>query len=261
MFFVLSKTVALLLLPSNFLLGLGLAGVGLMMTRCKRDGAFTAAASLVLLAAASLLPVGDLLSHPLENRFPAWDASRGAPDGIVVLGGAIASGLSLEHGEPVIGDSGARIVAMARLANAYPNARIVYSGGDASLLGNEPPETNYVGPLLDYFGIPRARVVLESRSRNTAENAAYTKDLIKPKAGERWLLVTSAQHMPRAIGSFRKIAFPIEAYPVSWRTERTLMSNRTIANRLARVDAATSEWIALFAYWLTGKTAERFPSQ
>jgi uncharacterized SAM-binding protein YcdF (DUF218 family) len=137
----------------------------------------------------------------------------------------------------------------------------VYSGGDASLFGNEPPETNYVGPLLDYFGIPRARVMLESRSRNTAENAAYTKDLIKPKAGERWVLITSAQHMPRAIGSFRKIAFPIEAYPVSWRTERTLMSNRTIANRLARVDAATSEWIALFAYWLTGKTAELFPSQ
>jgi uncharacterized SAM-binding protein YcdF (DUF218 family) len=119
-----------------------------------------------------------------------------------------------------------------------------------------------VGPLLDYFGIPRARVMLESRSRNTAENAAYTKDLIKPKAGERWVLITSAQHMPRAIGSFRKIAFPIEAYPVGWRTERALdlMPNRTIAKRLARVDAATSEWIGLFAYWLTGKTAELFPS-
>jgi len=139
MFFVLSKSLALLFLPSNFLILLGLAGVGLMTTRRKRCGAFMTAASLVLLVAASLLPIGNLLSRPLEERFPSWDASRGAPDGIVVLGGAIASGLSQEHGEPAIGDSGARIVAMARLANAYPNARIVYSGGDASLRIHDPP--------------------------------------------------------------------------------------------------------------------------
>jgi uncharacterized SAM-binding protein YcdF (DUF218 family) len=261
MFFVLSKTLALLFLPSNFLILLGLAGVGLMTTRRKRCGAFMTAASLVLLVAASLLPIGNLLSRPLEERFPSWDASRGAPDGIVVLGGAIASGLSQEHGEPVIGDSGARIVAMARLANAYPNARIVYSGGDASLLGNEPPETNYVGPLLDYFGIPRARVVLESRSRNTAENAAYTKDLMKPKAGERWVLLTSAQHTPRAIGCFRKVAFPVEAYPVGWRAERALdLPDRSFAKGLARLDAAASVWIGLLTYWMTGRTADLFPS-
>ena len=262
MFFVLSKTVALLFLPSNLLILLGLAGVALMMTRRKRIGAYLAAASVTLLAAASVLPIGDLLDRPLEERFPAWDASRGAPDGIVVLGGAIASSLSQDHGQPVIGDSGARVIALARLARAYPNARIVYSGGDASLFGNQPPETNFVGPLLDDLGISKARVTLESRSRNTAENAAYTKDLVTPKRGERWLLVTSARHMPRAIGCFRKVAFPVEAYPVDWRTERVSdpTADRTFAKRLARVDAAASEWIGLLAYWLSGKTSELFPS-
>ena len=170
--------------------------------------------------------------------------------------------LSQDHGEPVIGDSGARIVALAQLARAYPNARIVYSGGDASLFGNGPPETNFVAPLLDDFGISRARVTLESRSRNTAENAAYTKDLISPKPGERWLLVTSAQHMPRAIGCFRKVAFPVEAYPVDWRAGRALdaVPDRSFAKGLARLDATASEWIGLVAYWLTGKTTELFPS-
>jgi len=181
MFFVLSKTLALLFLPSNFLILLGLAGVALMLTRRKGAGAFVAALSIVLLTAASVLPLGDLLGRALEDRFPEWDASRGAPDGIVVLGGAIATGLSQERGKPVIGDSGARIVALAQLARAYPNARIVYSGGDASLFGSEPPETNFAAPLLDYLGISRARVVLESRSRNTAENAGYTKELVTPK--------------------------------------------------------------------------------
>jgi uncharacterized SAM-binding protein YcdF (DUF218 family) len=261
MFFVLSKTLALLFLPSNFLILLGLAGVALMLTRRKGAGAFVAALSIVLLTAASVLPLGDLLGRALEDRFPEWDASRGAPDGIVVLGGAIATGLSQERGKPVIGDSGARIVALAQLARAYPNARIVYSGGDASLFGSEPPETNFAAPLLDYLGISRARVVLESRSRNTAENAAYTKELVTPKPVERWLLVTSALHMPRAIGCFRKVGFSVEAYPVGWRTERTIeLPDRSFAKRLARLDGAASEWIGLLAYWMTGRTANLFPS-
>jgi len=137
----------------------------------------------------------------------------------------------------------------------------VYSGGDASLFGSEPPETNFAAPLLDYLGISRARVVLESRSRNTAENAAYTKELVTPKPVERWLLVTSALHMPRAIGCFRKVGFSVEAYPVGWRTERTIeLPDRSFAKRLARLDGAASEWIGLLAYWMTGRTANLFPS-
>ncbi len=83
---------------------------------------------------------------------------------------------------------------------------------------NEPAEADYLYPLLDSFGVPRERVMLENKSRNTAENAAFTKALVKPKPGERWLLVTSAQHMPRAVGCFRRVGFPVEAYPVDWHT-------------------------------------------
>jgi uncharacterized SAM-binding protein YcdF (DUF218 family) len=262
MFFILSKTVAFLFLPSNLLILLGIAGVVLMATRRKRAGACMAAASLVLLATAGFLPVGGFLIHALESRFPSWDASRGAPDGIIVLGGAIASELSREHGEPVVGGDGSRIFAMAKLARAYPSARIIYSGGDASLLGNQPPEADFVYPLLDNFGIPKSRVTLETRSRNTAENAAYVKDLINPKAGERWLLVTSAQHMPRAIGCFRKVGFSVEAYPVGWITGRTadLVWSRSLSNGLGRLDAAAYEWLGLISYWATGKTTELLPS-
>jgi uncharacterized SAM-binding protein YcdF (DUF218 family) len=160
----------------------------------------------------------------------------------------------------VLDSDGDRIVAMAKLAHAYPNARIVYSGGDASLLGNESAEANFVNQLLDSFGIPRSRVQLEARSRNTVENAVYTKELVKPKAGERWLVVTSARHMPRAIGCFRKAGFPVEAYPVGWTSTNNPMLSRTLAKGLARLDAAAHEWIGLMAYWLTGKTAEFLPS-
>jgi uncharacterized SAM-binding protein YcdF (DUF218 family) len=262
MFFILSKTVAFLILPSNLLIALGLAGLVLMATRWRRMGTRMAMASLLLLAAIGFSPLGGLLTHALENRFPPWDPARGTPDGIVVLGGEISPRLSRERGEPVAAGAAGRIIAIAKLAKVYPNARIVYSGGDASLLGNQAPEANFIYPLFDSFWIARERVLLEARSRNTAENAAFTKDLVKPKPGERWLLVTSAQHMPRAIGCFRRVGFPIEAYPVGWLTgaNADVTPSTIFSSGLTRFDNAVREWIGLFAYWLTGKTAEFLPA-
>lgn len=260
MFFVLSKTVTLLLTPSNLLIALGLIGLVLMTTRWRRAGAVMASASIVLLVVLGFSPLGAMLTQVLENRFPPWDQSRGAPDGIIVLGGEISPRLSRERGEPVFPGEGARIVAMAKLAKSYPNARIVYSGGDASLLGNEAPETDFLYALLDGLGVARSRVALESRSRNTAENAALTKELVQPKPGERWLLVTSAQHMPRAVGCFRRTGFFVEAYPVGWHTGFEIRPGTIFSSGLAQVDSAVREWIGLLAYWVTGKISVLFPA-
>jgi uncharacterized SAM-binding protein YcdF (DUF218 family) len=262
MFFVLSKTVAFLLLPSNFLILLGLLGVVLLATRFKRAGIRLAVASLVLLAVAGFAPIGIVLSHVLENRFPPWNPVRGAPDGIIVLGGAIDPVISLKRHTVALNDSAERVTAIAKLARAYPKARIVYSGGNAALFPQAPPEADFVLPLLESFGIPRDRVTLETRSRNTAENAAFTKALVKPKPGERWLLVTSALHMPRAIGCFRRVGFPVEAYPVDWNTMPRLTSLSpagTLTGGLLRLDEASHEWLGLFAYWLSGRSSALLP--
>ncbi len=109
--------------------------------------------------------------------------------------------------------------------------------------------------------MPRARVVLERRSRNTAENAAFSKDIARPKLGERWLLVTSAVHMPRAIGCFRRAGFAVEAYPVDWRTGASVAftPSRSFAAGLQRTDFAAHEWLGLLAYWASGRTSELLP--
>jgi uncharacterized SAM-binding protein YcdF (DUF218 family) len=261
MFFALSKTVAFLFLPSNLLIILGLAGALLVATRWRRAGLGILVASTALLAAAGFLPIGSALIHILETRFPAWNDARGAPDGIVILGGAISSKLSRAYGRPVIENDSGRIVALAQLVRAYPDARIVYSGGNADFFAPGVPETEFVRPLLEGFGIPRERVILEGRSRNTAENAAFTKELVNPKRTERWLLVTSAVHMPRAIGCFRQAGFQVEAYPVGWRTTQRLeLMEWTLSAGLHRLDLAAYEWIGLLAYRLTGRTAAIFPS-
>ncbi len=127
MFFVLSKTVAGLLLPSSFLILLGLSGVVLLATRFRRTGLRLAVASLVLLAVAGFMPVGMLLAHVLESRFPSWDPARGGPDGIVVLGGAVDPDLSQEWGVPQLTARAERVTVVAELAHTFPKARIVYS--------------------------------------------------------------------------------------------------------------------------------------
>jgi uncharacterized SAM-binding protein YcdF (DUF218 family) len=103
---------------------------------------------------------------------------------------------------------------------------------------------------------------MERRSRNTQENAEFSKALAAPKSGERWLLVTSAYHMPRSVGVFRKAGFAVEPYPVDWRVggPADRWRFRTFAiDGLANLDAGTREWMGLVAYRISGKTSEFFP--
>jgi uncharacterized SAM-binding protein YcdF (DUF218 family) len=262
LFFVLSKTLGVMLLPTNFLIGMGLVGAILMATRFARLGRALAVVSIVLLAICGFLPLGSWLLYPLEQRFPPWDAASGTPDGIIMLGGSIHSDISAERGAPVVRSAADRIIAAAALARRYPNARVVFSGGSANLFANDAREADYAGAIFESLGIAKSRLIMERRSRNTQENAEFSKALAAPKAGERWLLVTSAFHMPRSIGLFRKARFAVEPYPVDWRVggraDLFAVANFAI-DGLIQTDIAVREWIGLLAYRLTGKIDELLP--
>lgn len=250
------------MLPINFLIELGMLSLVLMATRFARLGRWLAATTLVLLALAGFSPLGNLLLYPLESRFPPWDASQGAPDGIIVLGGSVDTDLSAAHHVPVVAHAADRMLAPAELARRYPNARIVFTGGSSNLISTGAKEADYSGPVLENLGIPKQRLILERNSRNTYENAVFTKQLVSPKPNERWLLVTSAFHMPRSMGIFRKIGFDVEAYPVDWRMsgrEDLFRFSNQGADGLSRTDVAVREWIGLVAYRLIGRTSELLP--
>lgn len=260
--FVLSKTLGTALLPINLLVELGILSLVLMATRFAALGRKLAATTLVLLALAAFSPLGNLLLYPLESRFPAWDPSRGAPDGIIVLGGSVDTDLSKAHRTSVVARAADRMLAPAELARRYPDARIVFTGGTANLLSTDAREADYSAPILENLGIPKARLILERDSRNTWENAMFTKQLVAPKPGERWLLVTSAFHMPRSMGIFRKAGFDVEAYPVDWRMggrEDLFSFTNMGADGLGRTEVAMREWIGLVAYRLMGRTGELLP--
>jgi uncharacterized SAM-binding protein YcdF (DUF218 family) len=229
-------------------------------TRFARAGRWLAFVSLVVLAILGFSPVGNALIIPLENRFPPWDATRGPPDGIIVLGGAI-NGAGRAN-EVVLNEGAERLTIVPELARRYPNARILFSGGSGALIGDGEAEAKLALRLLESRGVARGRIIIEDHSRNTVENAIYSKAIAQPNPGERWLLVTSAYHMPRAVGVFRKAGFSVEPHPIDWRThgvEDALHPFAMMSEGLRQTDTAVHEWVGLAVYWLTGRSSELFP--
>ena len=125
--------------------------------------------------------------------------------------------------------------------------RRFWVGHTGALLHDEGSEAPFARRELEDLGIAHDRILLEDRSRNTIENALYSKQIAQPKPGERWLLVTSAYHLPRAIGVFRKVGFAVEPCPVDWRTrgmDDALRPFPTVGDGLRRADTAMREWVA-----------------
>src|SRR6516225_11677196 len=120
MFFTLSKILGFFATPSNLLISIGVLGLILLCTRFTRLASWLIVTSLVLLAVAGLSPLGNAVILPLEERFPPWNPSHGAPEGIVVLGGAISPSVSAARDSVALDEAAERITATAELAHRYP---------------------------------------------------------------------------------------------------------------------------------------------
>jgi uncharacterized SAM-binding protein YcdF (DUF218 family) len=148
------------------------------------------------------------------------------------------------------------------LARRYPTARIIFTGGQGSPVHGEVTEAEVARQLWSALGLAEGRVSYETSARNTWENARLTRNMAQPKPGETWLLVTSASHMPRAMGIFRRIGWPITAWPVNYTTGHSLRDwyDAPFGSRLNQLEWAMHEWVGLLAYRLLGRTDALFPA-
>ena len=155
-----------------------------------------------------------------------------------------------------------RLTAAVALVLRYPQARLIFTGGPSDIWSLGRDEAEDVRSLWLSLGVPDSRMTFENRSRNTFENAIYTRDLAAPKPGEVWLLVTSAAHMPRSAGIFRRAGFAVTPYPVDYQTfgdGRDWQFSLNGLRSLDRLEIALHEWFGLAGYWLTDKTDALFP--
>jgi uncharacterized SAM-binding protein YcdF (DUF218 family) len=258
MIFVASKVFWAVATPGNLLLLLLLAGLLAQALGRRRGFRLALAAGLALLVVA-VLPLGDWLAAPLEARFstPTLPAHI---DGIIVLGGAVESGITRAHGQVALDGSASRITEALAIALRHPEAKLLLSGGDASILPRPGErEADDTRRLFIELGVPPDRILIEDRSRNTFENALFSRAVAAPKPGETWVLVTSAMHMPRAVGCFREVGWNVLPYPVDFRTEARPPLDRVFVYHLNLLDGTAKEWVGLVAYRLLGRIDSIFP--
>ncbi len=262
MFFWLSKILWAMAAPSNLLGGLLVVSAAGLFTRYSgmaRRGLVLAAG---LYVAFGSLPLGLEMLRPLENRFPR-PTQMERLDGIIVLGGGMDEVISANRNLAQLAESGSRMSEAALLARRFPQARVVFTGGSGRMSAQTATEAEAARRFFLEQGLAPERLAFEDRSRNTWENAVLTRELVQPSPGERWALVTSAFHMPRSVGIFRKVGFEVIPFPADYNTLRErvrLTPSYEAGMGLHLLDRAVREYIGLAAYYLTGKTSALFPS-
>ena len=261
MFFYLSKVLWLLVEPGNLLL-IGLVlGTILMWSSWRRTARWLITITAVYALFLAVIPIGGVISADLENRFAKPVRLPADIAGIIVLGGVVDQFISKERGQTSFNSAVERITEFVRLAHKYPRAKLIFSGGSGSLSDQSLKEAHYVGPLLKDLGLDPARVIFEDQSRNTVENARLSKKLAAPGPDDKWLVITSAFHMPRTMGTFRQAGWNVIPFPVDYHTtgRETLDPGFHLVHGLGSLGGGLHEWIGLTFYWLTGRTNEWYP--
>ena len=261
LFFWLSKLTWLVIAPDSLLLLLGLFSWVMWRRGALRVAKASLNLLLVTLLLVALLPVGEWLLYPLENRFPANPQLPHKIDGIMVLGGPESITRSAVWNQVELGDSAERLLAGMALARRHPEAKLVFTSGSGSILYQRYKGADVGKKLFEEQGMDSSRILLERKSRNTYENAAFSKALVKPRSGEIWVLVTTASHMPRSVGIFCQADWPMIPYPVDHHTWRgnLLRLDYGLVGHLNELGLAMYEWVGLVAYKLTGKTTALLP--
>lgn len=260
--FYLSKTFWFLAQPLNFSIFLLALCVLAGWAGWWRLARLTAIVPFLILAFAALTSAGALMLNPLEERFQRPSPAPETVTGIVVLGGGFEGAINLARGGYDVNNGGDRFIEAAVLARRYPEAKIVVSGGTGTVILDGMGDADTSVRLFEALGIDRSRLILEPDSRNTHENALNTRNLVNPGPNDTWLLVTSAFHMPRSMGLFRKVGFAVVPWPVDYRTsgqEGVGVLRDNPLDALGTTTMAIREWCGLIAYKLMGRIDSVFP--
>ncbi len=259
MFFSLAKFVWILANPLNLTLLLLCLATLLIWLGWRRLAGWIVSLLTIALLAIAVLPVGSWLLAPLEEAFATYEPDARPVTGIVLLSGA-AVNLRVSHqmGHAVPGHAAARLVEFMRLAKAYPKAKLLVSGGNTDGAGARP-EAAVIAEYLVSRGIPAARILVEDQSRDTFENAVMSQKLANPAAKDRWLLVTSNWHMPRAMAVFQARGWAVAAAPPVKKTGIDSGLRFNLRSGMRSVGVALHEYIGLLGYWANGRIKSPWP--
>jgi uncharacterized SAM-binding protein YcdF (DUF218 family) len=262
-FFYLSKIIWTVISPDSLFIILLTLCLLLFLLRQTKKATFLLAVLTFCALFLSFFSVGDWMLYPLESRFQHNPDLPEQVDGIIVLGGSVIPVRSVEWQQLETNQFHERLSSFIQLAQLYPDARLVFSGGNASTDEDKPTAAQIAGAYFLKSGISPERLLIENKARNTAENASYSRQLANPQSNETWLLITTAFHMPRAMGVFCQQNWKVIPYPVDHQTlpSKLYQPGFSLIYHANHLVLASHEWLGLLAYYLSGKTQQLFPAQ
>lgn len=261
--FVVSKVFWNLVQPLSLVFLLAALALLLIGLKHLRLAAAALSFALVVLFLTLYTTLGSFLLQTLEARFPRPAGDPPELACMIVLGGAFETEVTTARGGMDLNQAGDRFVEALRLAIRYPEARILVSGGDGSLSGIYEGDAAASIRFFEAFGISRDRLIAETTSRNTDENAQNSRELLASNGLGQCLLITSAFHMPRSVGLFRKANVEVTPWPVDYRTAGNIsfaldFTQPTLNSQ--QMSTAVREWVGLVAYRLMGRIDAVFPA-
>jgi uncharacterized SAM-binding protein YcdF (DUF218 family) len=253
--FVLAKLLSFLTQPLAWVVALLLLGL-LLQRRWRRCAGALLWSALAVLLLQGWEPLPDALLRRLETQYPApaqIDLQRYA--GVVVLGGATESSYVWEgHAQPALNGAAERLTAALPLLQRAPRLKLLYSGGEGELLTRALTEAERARRFYAEMGVDPQRLILESASRTTYENAVLSAAVPGVDRTQPWLLLTSASHMPRAMAVFEKAGWNVTPWPTDYRAGlETPWHRYSLAQGAAKWDAALHEILGLWIYRWTGR--------
>ncbi len=263
LFFFVSKIIWIVFSPDSLLLILIVFSLVLLYMDKRKQAKILLSIVSGLLILISFFPIGEWLLYPLESRFQTNPVLPDKIAGIVVLSGSENTVLSPQWQQVELGDAIERDLMFLALARKYPEAKLLFTGGSGSLLEQKDKAADIAKKLFKQINFDVTRIIFEKESRNTYENAIYSKKIVQPVKNEKWILITTGWHMPRSVGIFCKAEWPVIPYPVDHQTNKDNLFRISfnLSNNLRMLKIAIKEWLGLFAYYLSGKTTSFLPSQ
>ena len=245
--------------PVNIIILIIILGSIIYLFKYKKIGLKFLYTGIILLTLSSIFPIGNYLALPLENRFKNKILQK--PYGIIVLGGSEKVLNSSVRNQISLNSSSERLLYFYILSKKYPESKLVFSG--AGKLYNNINESDVARNFFEELGMDMNQIVFESKSRNTYENAKFSYELIRPNTDQRWVLITSAITMPRAIGTFRKIGWNVIPFSVDYITNKKsnfFTINKNFLSGLTSLNIVTYEWIGLIFYKILNRTDSFLPN-
>ena len=257
LFFIASKTLGMIVRVETWIVaGMIVTVLAGVMGR-GRLARWAGLVTLIVTLGMTVFPLANPLLARLESQYPPSPALPDKIDGIIVLGGAEDTMAYARWGLTGLNEGGERMTEGAILARRFPQAKLIFTGGSASLVYDDDPNSPsaMTHALWRALGVPEAQITLETRSRNTSENAIFTKDIIQPQPGQNWLLVTSAFHMPRSMETFARNGWTgLIAWPVDFRSGESMWrAEWRLDEHLTEADVTFKEYLGLLAYRWAGK--------